>query len=67
LASATWRYAGGRWHHATIQATGSVLAVSIDGVQVLKVTDSTFASGSIGFDANAPVAFDNVTVSSHHR
>ena len=35
---------------------------ALDGETLMTVSDSAFCHGAIGFDANAPVEFGNVTV-----
>ncbi|GAA4624592.1 hypothetical protein GCM10023196_025350 [Actinoallomurus vinaceus] len=59
----------GEWHHVSVTAAGSTLTTSIDGVQVDTYTDTTYATGKVGFrewnGANLESArFDNATVTS---
>jgi hypothetical protein len=50
------------WHHLSITAVGSTFNVSLDGVPIMTVTDSSSSHGAIGFDANSPIEYDNVSV-----
>jgi len=50
------------WHQLGINAVGSSLTVTLDGTVIMTVTDSTFSAGAIGFDANDPIDFADVSV-----
>jgi hypothetical protein len=50
------------WYQLSIAAFGSTFTVQLDGQTLMTVSDSAFCHGAIGFDANAPVEFGNVTV-----
>jgi hypothetical protein len=50
------------WHQLSITAAGSTFTVSLNGQELMTVSDSTFCRGAVGFDVNAPVEFDSVSV-----
>ena len=53
------------WQRITVSASGSSLAVAVDGQPVLGAADSSFTAGAVGFYAYADgtARFDNVRVS----
>lgn len=57
---------GGQSYHVVVGATGSTFTVSVDGTLVDTVTDTSFATGKVGFLENAmdseSAAFGNVAV-----
>ena len=61
LAQVTLSYTSG-WHQLSIAAVGSTFTVTLDGELIVTAMDATFSHGAIGFDVNAPIAFDDVTV-----
>jgi pectate lyase len=53
----------GTWYTLALRVTGSTLAGSVDGVQVVRATDATFSSGRIGLVTSyASASFDDVVV-----
>ena len=63
LAQVTTHYSS-TWQQLSIEANGSSLTVLLDGVTIMTATDSTFPSGAIGFAANDPIDFADVSVTS---
>ena len=55
----------GTWYDLALRVTGSTLAGSVNGTQVVQATDSTFGAGRVGLVASyAAATFDNVVVES---
>jgi pectate lyase len=64
LASAPFSAATGTWYTLSLSATGSSLAGSVNGTQVVSTSDSSFGNGRIGLVGNyAAGSFDDVVVS----
>jgi hypothetical protein len=64
LGATPFAYNGSTWYHVSITVKGTSIAASVNGVLQVSVTDASLSSGAVGFDANAPVSFDNVLVTS---
>ncbi|MEJ3749696.1 pectate lyase [Actinomycetes bacterium KLBMP 9797] len=63
LASASFSTATGTWYTLSLSATGSSLVGSVNGVQVVSTSDSSYATGRTGLIANyAASSFDDVVV-----
>jgi pectate lyase len=61
LASASFSTATSAWYTLALSATGSSLVGSINGTQVVSVSDSSFATGRVGLVANYGAgSFDDV-------
>ncbi|HTJ66163.1 MAG TPA: alpha-L-rhamnosidase C-terminal domain-containing protein [Actinospica sp.] len=56
----------GTWHTVSTTVSGSTITVSLDGTQLTSLTDSTYASGTVGFReyTGESAAFKNLTVTS---
>ncbi|PYP92404.1 MAG: hypothetical protein DMG65_04180 [Candidatus Angelobacter sp. Gp1-AA117] len=51
------------FHNITLGFKGAEIQVYYDNVQVLQVTDTSYAQGAVALDtSNQPIAFDNVVV-----
>jgi hypothetical protein len=61
LAKVTNNYSAS-WHQVVITASGAALTVSMGGTTIMTASDSTFSCGAIGFAANDPVEFADVSV-----
>ncbi|HHW84988.1 MAG TPA: DUF11 domain-containing protein, partial [Chloroflexi bacterium] len=56
-------FVANRWYHFEVRAVGNQFTIFRDGQQILSGSDSTFASGSVGFYvSNNNAAFDDVLV-----
>jgi pectate lyase len=63
LGTATVAVTTGTWYDLALRVTGSTLAGSVDGVQVVRATDATFGAGRIGLVTSyASATFDDVVV-----
>lgn len=57
-------YTNQKWHNVKVSAVGNRITASVDGTQVLDVTDNSFSSGWAGVwaTADATTQFDNVRI-----
>lgn len=62
LASTTYAFTGGTWYTLDAYMTNGVLSIYVNSKLVMQASDSTLKGGGIAFQANDPVAFDNVVV-----
>ena len=63
LGSAAVGATTGTWYDLALRVTGSTLAGSVNGAQVVQATDTTFAAGRVGLaTAYAAATFDDVVV-----
>jgi len=64
LASDNVPYASGQWYNIEIQCTGSYITVSVDGVRVFAVLDTSVDNGAVALYSwgNQDSYFDNVWV-----
>jgi len=63
LASAAMTVSAGTWYTLTLSVAGSTLRGSVNGTQVLTVSDGTLATGRVGFVSSYTAAtFDDITV-----
>ncbi len=63
LASADFQWKTGRRYKASVTVDGEEIEARIEGLVELDATDSTFASGKIGLQSDAPTHYQRVTVS----
>ena len=62
IANGTFAYNPKSWYTLTLSLVGHTITGAINGQVVGSGTDSTFAAGRIGFEANAASEMDNVFV-----
>ena len=64
LASTSYAFSANTWYTLSAQMSGGVISIYVNSALVMQVNDSSLTSGGIGLEANDPVSFDNVSVTS---